>query len=41
MVGLKGMPADWVQTLQTVNSDKLDILGRANQLADLAEDRIS
>jgi ADP-ribosylglycohydrolase len=41
MVGLKRMPADWVQTLQMVNSDKLDLLGRANQLADLAGDRIS
>jgi ADP-ribosylglycohydrolase len=36
LVGLKGMPDDWVQALQSVNSDKLDLLGSANQLADLA-----
>ena len=36
LVGLGGIPDKWVQTLQAVNSDKLDILGRANQLADLA-----
>ena len=36
LAGLSGIPADWVDALQQVNRDKLAILERANQLADLA-----
>lgn len=36
LVGLRGMPTAWVETMQSVNGDKLDLLARANQLADLA-----
>ena len=35
LVGLKGIPADWVETIQTVNLGEIDLLGRSNRLADL------
>ena len=35
LVGLKGIPADWVETIQTVNLREIDLLGRSNRLADL------
>ena len=34
--GLKGIPADWVNALQTVNSQEMDLLGIANKMADAA-----
>lgn len=36
LVGLKGIPTDWVQAMQTVNINEIDLLARANKLADLA-----
>ena len=36
LVGLKGMPADWVNAMQTVNSKEMDLLGIANKMADAA-----
>jgi hypothetical protein len=34
--GLSGMPADWVETLQSVNLGEMDLLAQGNLLADLA-----
>jgi hypothetical protein len=36
LVGLKGIPRDWVETIQRVNAAEIDLLARANRLADLA-----
>jgi ADP-ribosylglycohydrolase len=34
--GLSGLPADWVEILQTVNIEEMDLLAQGNRLADLA-----
>jgi hypothetical protein len=36
LVGLSGMPSDWVETLQSVNIAEMDLLAQGNLLADLA-----
>jgi hypothetical protein len=36
LVGLSGMPSDWVETLQTTNIREMDLLAQGNRLADLA-----
>ena len=36
LVGLQGIPADWVQAMQTVNSQEMDLLGIAGKMADAA-----
>jgi hypothetical protein len=36
LVGLEGIPADWVETVQAVNLGEIDLLGRSNRLAGLA-----
>lgn len=36
LVGVDGIPSDWVQAMQTVNIKEIDLLARANKLADLA-----
>lgn len=35
LAGLQGIPADWVETIQRVNAREIDLLARANRLADL------
>jgi hypothetical protein len=36
LVGVAGIPAEWVQAMQTVNINEIDLLARAGKLADLA-----
>jgi hypothetical protein len=36
LVGLQGIPSRWVTTMQAVNEREIDLLGRANRLADFA-----
>lgn len=36
LVGLKGIPTDWVNAMQTVNINEIDLLDRAGKLAELS-----
>ena len=36
LVGLSGLPSDWVETMQSVNIAEMDLLAQGNRLADLA-----
>lgn len=39
LCGLKAIPLDWVETMQRVNIDEIDLLARANKIADLVVPR--